>query len=598
MTPDEITQTIIASRGADRSHLLQHLVRIQQRLSYIPEQAITQLATRLQLPESEIRGVIGFYSFLHEHPRGDYDILLSDSITDHMLGSRKLLQQLCNTLGVAAGVPRVDGRVTVGTTSCTGICDQGPALLVNGQVVSRLSDSRIEQLCRLIEAGTEISQWPAEFFQVEDNIRRRDLLLSDATATASPDGSALRALLEHGGDAMLDVIEASGLRGRGGAGFRTAMKWRFCQQAEADHHYVVCNADEGEPGTFKDRVLLNSYADSVFEGMTLCAGVISARRGYLYLRGEYRYLLESLEQILQQRRENGLLGQHILGKEGFDFDIEIHLGAGAYICGEESSLIESLEGKRGIPRNRPPFPVTHGYLNQPTVINNVETFMAAAKIAALGADWFCHAGTTESTGTKLLSISGDCERPGIYEYPFGVTIKQVLTDCGAANTQAIQIAGAAGTTLPIADAGRCIAFEDVSTAGSFMIFNNDRQLLDMVQNFAHFFVHESCGFCTPCRVGGSLLKDLVDKLVNGHATHYDVAEMKQIGTLMKQASHCGLGSTAPNPVLDLLNRFPQRVEERLAHSGYEPAFDLDAALQEARDISGRDDTGAHIGSDS
>jgi [NiFe] hydrogenase diaphorase moiety large subunit len=600
MTPDEIIQTIIASAGTSRatgqSHLLQYLVQIQRRLSYIPGQAIIQLATLLQLPESEIRGVIGFYTFLHENPRGDYDILLSDSITDHMLGSRTLLQQLCNTLGVATGVPRADGRVTVDTTSCTGICDQGPALLVNGQVVSRLSDSRIEHICRLIETSTGISQWPAEFFQVEDNIRRRDLLLSDDTATASPDGSALRALLEHGNVAMLGAIEQSGLRGRGGAGFRTAMKWRFCQQAEAGNRYVVCNADEGEPGTFKDRVLLNSYADSVFEGMTLCAGVIGARQGYLYLRGEYRYLLEPLERALQQRRENGLLGQRILGKDGFDFDIEIHLGAGAYICGEESSLIESLEGKRGIPRNRPPFPVTHGYLNQPTVINNVETFMAAARIAALGADWFCRAGTAKSTGTKLLSISGDCERPGIYEYPFGVTIKQVLEDCGAVNTQAVQIAGAAGTTLPLADAGRCIAFEDVSTGGSFMVFNNDRKLLDMVQNFAHFFVHESCGFCTPCRVGGSLLKDLVDKLVNGHATHYDVAEMKQIGTLMQQASHCGLGSTAPNPVLDLLNRFPQLVEDRLAHSGYEPAFDLDAALQEARDITGRDDTGAHIGS--
>ncbi len=442
-----------------------------------------------------------------------------------------------------------------------------------------------------------IAQWPSEFFRVEDNIRRRDLLLSDETAAAAADGSSLRALLETGSDALLDVIEKSGLRGRGGAGFRTGMKWRFCKQAEATSRYVVCNADEGEPGTFKDRVLLNSYADSVFEGMTLCAGVIGANRGYLYLRGEYRYLLEPLQAILQQRRENGLLGQHILGKDGFDFDIEIHLGAGAYICGEESSLIESLEGKRGIPRNRPPFPVTHGYRNQPTVVNNVETFMAAAKIAVLGADWFRQAGTPESTGTKLLSICGDCERPGVYEYPFGVTIKQVLEDCGAANTQAVQIAGAAGTTLPVTDSGRIIAFEDVSTGGSFMVFNHDRNLLDMVQNFAHFFVHESCGFCTPCRVGGSLLKDLVDKLVNGHATHYDVDEMKQIGSLMKRASHCGLGSTAPNPVLDLLNHFPQLVENRLADSGYEPAFDLDAALQEARDITGRDDAGAHIGTE-
>jgi [NiFe] hydrogenase diaphorase moiety large subunit len=598
MTHNEIIKAIIASASpsgaAERPRLLQYLCQIQHRLSSIPGDVITQLASMLQMPESEIRGVIGFYSFLHEQPRGDYDILLSDSITDHLLGSRILLQQLCNRLGVEPGVPRADGRVTVDTTSCTGICDQGPAMLVNGCVISRLSDSRIDHICTLIEDGTGVAQWPAGFFLVEDNIRRRDLLLSDETANASPDGSALRALLETGGAAMLDVIEKSGLRGRGGAGFRTAMKWRFCRQAEADTRYVVCNADEGEPGTFKDRVLLNSYADSVFEGMTLCAGVIGARRGYLYLRGEYRYLLEPLEHILQRRRENGLLGQNISGKDGFDFDIEIHLGAGAYICGEESSLIESLEGKRGIPRNRPPFPVTHGYLNQPTVVNNVETFMAAAKIAALGADWFCRAGTLESTGTKLLSISGDCERPGIYEYPFGVSIKQVLEDCGAANTQAVQIAGAAGTTLPVADADRCLAFEDVSTGGSFMVFNTDRMLLDMVQNFAHFFVHESCGFCTPCRVGGSLLKDLVDKLVNGHATQYDVAEMKQIGALMKQTSQCGLGTTAPNPVLDLLEQFPQLVESRLAHSGYEPAFDLDAALQEARDITGRDDEGAHI----
>jgi [NiFe] hydrogenase diaphorase moiety large subunit len=597
MTYAEIIKAIIASAGtarAGRTRLLQYLCQIQHRLSFIPGDAITQLAGMLQMPESEIRGVIGFYSFLHEQPRGDYDLLLSDSITDHLLGSRMLLQQLCNRLGVEPGVPRADGRVTVDTTSCTGICDQGPAMLVNGRVVSRLNDSRIDHICTLIEAGTDIAQWPDEFFRVEDNIRRRDLLLSDETAGASPDGSALRALLESGADAMLDTIEKSDLRGRGGAGFRTAMKWRFCRQAEAATRYVVCNADEGEPGTFKDRVLLNSYADSVFEGMTLCAGVIGARRGYLYLRGEYRYLLEPLERVLQRRRENGLLGHNILGENGFDFDIEIHLGAGAYICGEESSLIESLEGKRGIPRNRPPFPVTRGYLNQPTVVNNVETFMAAAKIAALGADWFCRAGTPESTGTKLLSISGDCERPGIYEYPFGVSIRQVLDDCGAANTQAVQIAGAAGTTLPMADIERCLAFEDVSTGGSFMVFNKNRNLLDMVQNFAHFFAHESCGFCTPCRVGGSLLKDLVDKLINGHATQYDVTEMKQIGALMKQTSQCGLGTTAPNPVLDLLDRFPQLVEGRLAHSGYEPAFDLDAALQEARDITGRNDAGAHF----
>jgi [NiFe] hydrogenase diaphorase moiety large subunit len=583
--------TDISSHANNRpEHLLQYLYEIQYQYSSIPPSAITLLSKKLSLTESHIRGVISFYSFLHETPRGNFDLLLSDSISDHMLGSRALLEQFCDRLGVSPGTPRSDGRVSIDTTSCTGMCDQGPALLVNGWTITRLDQDRINKISDLIESNTAIEQWPQDFFQVTDNIQRRDILLKDH----ANDGDALRALIEHGEQNMLQQIIASGLRGRGGAGFTTGKKWSFCRQAQSEQRYVVCNADEGEPGTFKDRVLLNSYADRVFEGMTLCAGIIGATQGFLYLRGEYRYLREPLEQVLQKRRETGLLGKTILGRDGFDFDIEIHMGAGAYICGEESSLIESLEGKRGIPRNRPPFPVTRGYLDKPTVVNNVETFMAAASIAVHGADWFRSAGSEQSTGTKLLSICGDCERPGIYEYPFGVSIRQILDDCGAKDSQAVQVAGAAGFTIPADEFDRLIAFEDVSTGGSFMIFDQSRNLLDMVQNFARFFVHESCGFCTPCRVGGSLLKDLVDKVHAGDAGQYDLGEMYSIGMLMRDSSLCGLGTTAPNPVLDTLSKFPQIYQQRLKHSSYEPSFDLDAALQEAREISGRDDAGAHI----
>jgi [NiFe] hydrogenase diaphorase moiety large subunit len=594
MSIEDFIDRIASPTNNRPDYLLQYLYEIQYQYSYIPETAIELLATRLSLTEAHIRGVIGFYTFLHESPRGSYDILFSDSITDHMLGSRELLQNLCTRLDVTPGQPRADGRVTVDTTSCTGMCDQGPAMLVNGWTITRLDQNRIDNIVELIESETDIEQWPEEFFRVEDNIQRRDLLLSDD----SKDGDALRALIEQHEETILEQIEASGLRGRGGAGFKTGTKWRFCREAEADRHVVVCNADEGEPGTFKDRVLLTSYADKVFEGMTVCAGIIGASRGYLYLRGEYRYLHAQLEKVLQQRRESGLLGKGILGKTGFDFDIEIHMGAGAYICGEESSLIESLEGKRGIPRKRPPFPVTHGYLNKPTVVNNVETFMAAAMIAVHGPDWFRSVGTDESSGTKILSISGDCEQPGIYEYPLGISIDDILKDCGAKQAQAVQVAGAAGFTIAPNEYHRRIAFEDVSTAGSFMVFNQQRDLLDMVRNFAHFFVHESCGFCTPCRVGSALMKDLVDKVHSGHAGQYDLEEMKNIGTLMRATSHCGLGTTAPNPMLDTLNKFPHIYETHLRHSGYEPAFDLDAALQDARDITGRDDAGAHLGSDS
>ncbi|MBE9548581.1 MAG: NAD(P)H-dependent oxidoreductase subunit E [Proteobacteria bacterium] len=588
--PDNFTSELLVNKGHSPGQLLQLLCEIQTHYSHIPPHAIELLSGHLNIPPVQIRTVIDFYAFLHRDARGDFDILFSDNITDRMLGNLSLLNSLCKKLGVEPGVPRADGRVTVGLTSCTGICDQGPALLINGMVVSRLDKDRIHKMVGLIEAGIPIDHWPKAFFLVDDNIQRRDKLLSHGIIS----GSAIDAMVVKGSDALLKCLDGSGLRGRGGAGFKTATKWRMCRDAEADEHYVVCNADEGEPGTFKDRVLLYSFADCVFEGMTVCAGIIGAKKGFLYLRGEYLYLREALEKTLQARRDAGHLGKNILGKQGFDFDIEIHMGAGAYICGEESALIESLEGKRGIPRNRPPFPVTSGYRNQPTVVNNVETFVAAARIAVFGADWFRSAGTEESTGTKLLSVSGDCARPGIYEYPYGVTIRQVLEDCGAIDTQAVQISGAAGATIPVQEFYRKIAFEDIPTGGSFMIFNQDRDLLDMVQNFSHFFCHESCGFCTPCRVGGTLMQDLVDKVMVGHATSYDLQEMRNIGQIMQKSAHCGLGATAPNPVLDTLEKFPGIYSSRLVNRSFEPAFDLDASLEVSRHITGRDDEGAHI----
>lgn len=587
---DNVITGLLSDTGNAPDRLLQYLCTIQYVYSHIPEMAIQLLADKLDTPPVQIVAVIDFYAFLHKEPRGDFDILFSDNISDQMLGNRTLLKSLCKKLGVETGIPRADQRVTVDVTSCTGICDQGPALLVNGMVVSRLDETRIQKIADLVETNIPVVNWPKHFFDVEDNIQQRGMLLSDEIVN----GSAIDALVKKGSDALLDALEQSGLRGRGGAGFKTADKWRFCRNTQAETRYVVCNADEGEPGTFKDRILLNTYADNMFEGMTVCAGIVGAKKGYLYLRGEYRYLRKLLEETLEKRRHANLLGKNISGHSGLDFDIEIHIGAGAYICGEESALIESLEGKPGIPRNRPPFPVTNGFRDQPTVINNVETFVAAAKITVFGADWFRSVGTSESTGTKLLSISGDCSKPGIYEIPFGVSIKQVLEDCGAEDTQAVQISGAAGSTIPPQEFGRKIAFEDVSTGGSFMVFNQQRDLLDMVQNFAYFFCHESCGFCTPCRVGGALMKDLIDKVIVGHATRYDLKEMQNIGVVMQQSSHCGLGATAPNHVLDTLRKFPEIYTKRLVNRGYEPAFDLNAALEVSRQVTGRKDDGAYI----
>jgi [NiFe] hydrogenase diaphorase moiety large subunit len=356
----------------------------------------------------------------------------------------------------------------------------------------------------------------------------------------------------------------------------------------------VCNADEGEPGTFKDRVLLTTQADLLFEGMTLCAYAVNAKQGFLYLRGEYRYLLEPLNAVLQRRRAANLLGPGILDQAGFDFDIEIHLGAGAYVCGEESALIESLEGKRGIPRNRPPYPVTHGYLDKPTTVNNVETFCAAALVGLHGGDWYREIGTAKSAGTKILSVSGDCARPGIYEYPFGVSVRQVLIDCGAENTLAVQISGPSGVCIGADEFDRRIAFEDLATAGAFTVFDESRDMFEVAHNFAHFFAHESCGFCTPCRVGTAMLQATMDKIAAGHGTQYDLAEIDQLNRILLQSAHCGLGHTACNPTLDTLKRFRPTYERRLKSLDFEPAFDLDGALATARRMTGRDDAGAHL----
>ncbi|MCK9621953.1 MAG: NAD(P)H-dependent oxidoreductase subunit E [Methylobacter sp.] len=585
----QIIQGIAESSHYRATHLLQILRQIQFRYHYIPQAAIEQLSDLLNIPRTQIVSVVEFYSFFHLTPRGQYELLISDSITDHMLGKKELIGYLAKKLDVAIGEVRKDGVVSLDNTSCTGMCDQGPAGLVNGYALTRLDHAGIDKIAELVNQQKPLNEWPAELFQVDDNIYKSGLLLNQQIEQ----GAALRSAFKRGVNETLTEIDKSDLRGRGGAGFKTAMKWRFCSEERQAERYVVCNADEGEPGTFKDRVLLNSYANQVFEGMTVCAAIVGATQGFLYLRGEYLHLLDKLQSILDQRRQNGLLGNNILGA-GLDFDIEIHLGAGAYICGEESALIESLEGKAGIPRNRPPYPVTHGYLGKPTVVNNVETFLAAAGIAANGGDWFASIGTAKSKGTKILSISGDCAYPGIYEYPFGVTVQTILNDCGADDVLGVQVGGPSGTFISNQEFDRKLAFEDLATGGSFIIFNSSRNILDAVHNFTHFFAHESCGFCTPCRVGTSLLKKQVDKIVEGHGAAGDIVALEELCQLVKNYSHCGLGQTAANPILTTLERYVDLYEKQLKDISFEPGFDLDGSLETARRMANRDDVGAHL----
>jgi len=570
--------------------LVQILRDVQAGQGALDPSTIDAVAQALRVPRVRVHAVATFYHLLHTRSHGVYEILFSDNIIDRMQGKAEMMAYLCERMWLEPGKVSEDGLVYVGSTSDIGMGDQGPAALVNGHALPCLDRTRLDLVAGLIRNGKPLADWPRMLFDVAQNVRRTDDLLGKPPAR----GLAVRRVLDLGADGVLAELDISGLRGRGGAGFKAAVKWASCRRAAGDAHHVICNADEGEPGTFKDRVLLQGYADLVFDGMTVAARVVGARTGLLYLRGEYLYLVDALQRTLQRRRDDNLLGERILGEPGFDFDIEIRLGAGAYICGEESALIESLEGKPGRPRNRPPYPDTHGYRGQPSVVNNVETFACAAKIAVAGGASFAAAGTRESTGTKLLSVSGDCARPGVYEFPFGVTVRAVLDDCGGANALAVQVGGPSGTCVPWREFDRRLAFEDVPTAGAFMVFGRDRDMFEVARNFTHFFAEESCGFCTPCRVGTSLLRNHMDKLAAGKGSAYDLGQMQRLMHIMLTMSHCGLGHTAAKPVVETMEKFPDVYERRLKVLDFAPAFDLDRALATARQITGRDDAFAHV----
>jgi len=606
MTPDssahfeDAIRSALAASGGRRDRLVQILRQVQDRTHWLPRPVLARIAAGVGLTPAIVEGVASFYRFFHLEPVGRMHLLWSDSVTDRLQGSRVLARELCRRLGIEPGQVGADGLVSVDFTSCTGLPDQGPALLVNHhQVLTRLDHERVAQLADLVRAQVQPASWPAEWQRVDDNVQRADRLLG----TRRLQGSALRAMLARGTEATLAEIEASRLRGRGGAGFATGTKWKLARTAplpEGGSRFVVCNADEGEPGTFKDRVLLTRRAHTMVEGMTVAARVLGARQGFIYLRGEYRWLLESLEAVLARRRAAGLLGSRILGVTGFDFDIEIHLGAGAYVCGEESALIESLEGKRGVPRIRPPYPVVQGYHGQPTVVNNVETFCAAALIAERGGAWWAAVGTGQSTGTKIHSVSGDVERPGVYEFPFGITVREILdaagAGCGAGlhAVQAVQVGGPSGLCLAENEFDRRIAFEDVPTAGAFTVFDDTRDMFEVARGYAQFFAHESCGFCTPCRVGTELIVRRMDKLAAGYGSGFDEAELRELEALLHGATHCGLGASAANPLRDTLARFPAAYKRRLVQPRFVPAFDLDAELEPARRVTGRDDAAAHL----
>ncbi|MGM0649037.1 MAG: complex I 51 kDa subunit family protein [Bacteroidota bacterium] len=359
--------------------------------------------------------------------------------------------------------------------------------------------------------------------------------------------------LERSPDDIINDMIDSGLKGRGGAGFPTGLKWKFTRAEDDPVKYVICNADEGEPGTFKDREILEQVPGKVFTGMAIAAHAIGAKKGFIYVRAEYRFMRKTLQNQVDEFNQ-------VLKDKGHDFHIELRWGSGAYVCGEESALFESMEGKRGEPRNKPPYPTKNGYLNKPTVINNVETLVYATMIYRMGASEFNKLGTSDSSGSKVFSVSGDTDNAGIYELEMGLPVNEFVDEFGDGDTKAVQIGGAAGFCVPRKNFDDLvIGFEGIPTGGSMMLFNSTRSMYNVLHDYLEFFTEESCGNCTPCRVGCQQLLKGIEAVKRGEKDPSYLDDLKKLAETMRTSSKCGLGQSAANPFISIIDNFREEI---------------------------------------
>lgn len=484
-------------------------------------------------------------------------------------------------------------NVRVIQTGCFGLCAKGPIVIirpeetfyahvkpedceeiiekhiVNGEKVERL-------LCKNMDGNLAEKLDELDFYKKQKRIALKNCGVIDPEQIdeyIAFDGyKALEKVLTGmSQDDVIDVIQKSGLRGRGGAGFPTGNKWRFTKDAESDQKYVVCNADEGDPGAFMDRSILEGDPHAVLEAMAIAGFAIGANQGYIYVRAEYPIAVQRLKIAIRQAREYGLLGENIFGTN-FSFDIDIRLGAGAFVCGEETALLESIEGKRGQPRVKPPYPATCGLFGKPTVINNVETLANITKIILNGADWYASIGTENSKGTKVFALGGNVNNVGLVEVPMGTTLREIVYDIGGGipngrGFKAAQTGGPSGGCIPAEHLDTPIDYESLAQIGSMMgsggliVMDDTKCMVNLAKFYLEFTVAESCGKCTPCRIGTKRMLEILEKLCSGEGTEYDIYRLEKLAVNIKKASVCGLGQSAPNPVLSTLRYFREEFKE-------------------------------------
>jgi len=545
-----------------RSGLLPALHAAQKIYGWISEPVASEIAKSLGVPLADVHGVIEFYSLFYNEPVGKRIIRVCTDQACALKDADRVLHHLCSQHGLAPGQTTPDLSLTIEASPCLGLCEQAPAVLTadDGQWT-------IDHGPWTVDNSSSNTNRPSSMVYGPNRILTANCGNGTTSLTQYGNYPALTKSLGMQPEQIVNEIKASGLVGRGGAAFPTGIKWEGAAKAPGAEKYVICNADESEPGTFKDRILLLDDPHRTIEGMVIAAYAIGAQKGYIYVRAEYPYILPVLENALNEAREANLLGEDILGS-GFSFDIEIRLGAGAYICGEETALFESIEGKRGFPRVKPPFPTTHGLFGKPTVINNVETLCNVPLIISQGSAEYRKIGTEKSPGPKLFCVSGDVTKPGLYEVPFGVTLRELLTsadyetDKRIKRMQAVLFGGAAGAFATSEHLDVKLTFEDLRAvglplgSGVVMVFDETRDMRDVLRRLGHFFAHESCGKCYPCQMGTQRQKEILDRIATGKVLEGDLMRLQDVGWTMTDASLCGLGQTAASAVLSAIKLWP------------------------------------------
>jgi NADH-quinone oxidoreductase subunit F len=532
---------------------------------WLPQPVVERVAAALEVPAANVYGVTEFYEMFHTRPVGRKIIRICQDAPCALAGGDSLLQHVCRHLGVEPGQTSDDGQYTVEPVRCLGLCDRAPAALVNLERHGPVDPTQPETLLDGTPADERLAvgglvKLALSNVGVMDPTRLEEYIAQGGLA-------ALRkGLLTMSPAQVLQEVKDSKLVGRGGAAFPTGIKWEFARRNPGPR-YVICNADESEPGAFKDRVLMDGDPFRVVEGLILACYAAGASHAFIYVRGEHRRGYERFTNAVSQMEAAGYLGREILGQD-FDCRIQVRRGAGAYICGEETALMESIEGKRGFPRLRPPFPTDVGLWGRPTVINNVETLAKVAPIILHGAHWYNALGTPESAGTKLFAVSGSVLRPGVYEVPFGVPLRHLIFDLAGGlrrdrHIQAILTGGAAGTFLTTEHLDVPLTFEDFEKvggtigAGTIMVFDDSVDLRRVLGRIADFFAHESCGKCYPCQIGTQRQAEIMRRVVQGANRSDDIDTLLELGQVMKDTSICGLGQTAALAVANAYKHWPE-----------------------------------------